>query len=181
MHVRFKSVKNIFFTFLLMMLLQSHCLSHEGVTYPILKEQPLATQPPTQLSIIADPDLDTGSLTFYFKGGIDLKSIVIKTKSTFVQPVNPQLAIIETTAEATHFNDRLVANIPFHTEGEWNILFVVLQNDHLLTQFELPLTVVPPGPSPRQFVLYALPFLILFVVGLRIFFLKRKKLIRRSR
>lgn len=156
---------------LIFFLVPATAKAHEGVTYPMIIDKEIGTTPISNVSIIADPDLGAGTLTYFFKGSLDLNTLSIDVISSPYDKTKPEL-----TARA-HFDSRkknFVAEIPFSQEGRWTIRTVLTQNQQIVADWEEMLDVVREGPSRMEFVLYTIPFLLVGLLLAKVYLSKKR-------
>lgn len=144
--------------------------AHEGVTYTLIFDKVVETLPESKVSIVADPDLGGGTLTYFFKGSVNLDSLVIDVISS---PLKEGLPVLATLAQLDSQANTFVAKIPFSQLGAWTVRTVVKQNNHVVADWEDVLEVVSEGPSRKEFILYTIPFLLVGFVLTKVYLTRK--------
>ncbi len=144
--------------------------AHEGKIFPILVDKQIGKN---NLSILADPDIGKGSFDLFIDGDEHAKYQIQLKASPINDPAHIlKAAALFLTQKGQRQNFRAV--LPFDREVMWNVEFIIKQNESAENTISLPVEITSPGPSKGEFALYFLPFLLVFLLGLKIFVTKRK-------
>jgi hypothetical protein len=158
--------------FILLLISFSSAFAHEGPPYPILIDQKVFEN---RLSIWADPDVGEGTFQFFLEDG-NLKELAFTAIE--IRAVSPKGIEDKQTYQAKHSSDdKLVAILPFSSEGLWTLSVILKRPDGNWEQVIVKVEVTPPGPSKLEFAIYTLPFLVAAFFWIKIFWYKhfRKK------
>lgn len=144
--------------------------AHEKKAFPILMDKQIGKD---KLSIWADPDLDKGTFDLFIDG-VEQSKYQIQLKANPVSDPSHVLATKANFVGKTEGRQNFTAVLPFDREVMWNVEFGIKQNEGTENTFRLLLNVTAPGPGKGEFALYLLPFLLVFLLGMKILITKLK-------
>ena len=160
----------------------SALLAHQNTVYPILKNAPVGKEKKIDYSIVVDADLNKTGFKFFLKCADDKSqgchgdNINIKASAKMPNELSYEATATLNSKESTPASKIYELTLPLPKVGTWLVDFVVSDGPNIIDQRQMPVEIVPEGPNKIEAVTYTLPFILMAMVGLRIFLFKRKKL-----
>lgn len=154
-------------------LLAAPVSAHDGPPYPILVDEELGEW---TLSVWTDPDVGTGTFYYYVAApeGRSTDELRIRAVSFPADGTSPE---VEGESEPAESGEpfQQVGTLEFHHRGTWPTRFVVTADgdDGVLGELAYDLEVTPPGLGAIDILWFALPFLLIGGLWLRVLLAQR--------
>ncbi len=142
--------------------------AHEGPPYPVIVDQITSFG---TVSVWADPDVGGGQFIILIEPLGDVvhrppKDLLIDVSAKMKSPTGNEEAIQQRAQYSTDQAERSVflATLPFSAEGLWNVRFAIAgssSESRSPSELAVDVEVTPPGPSRAEFLIYAIPFVLL--------------------
>lgn len=153
--------------------------AHQNTTYPLLVNDTLFKNKEINFSIIIDADINKTGFKFIIQSNksISLSSLTISANAKYLDSNNQTefqgIAKFnqQDSTDRRHIYD---LTLPLPKTGNYSVYFAVENDAKLIKQYNFPIEIVPEGPTKNEMYIYLIPFILVFLFILKIYFQKKK-------
>lgn len=158
--------------------LSLNIFAHQNTTYPLLVNDKLHGDDSALYSVVVDADINKTGFRFVIltKEKIDPYRYSFFASASLPKETKYSQTANFNQAESTDLKYTYDLTLPLPKTGTYSVDFTVFEQGKTIKQHTIPVEIIPEGPSKNEGFLYAIPFILVAFIGIKIFIHKKRKI-----